>query len=320
MTQTTLLPAAAALSRHWPAPPAEAPRCAAPTRGPVQPGHALPRNALVLRRLRGERTLSYFLFVPANWRADRPLVVLVHGISRNAREHALAFAPHAARTGHALVAPLFDREFYRDFQQLGLPGGGRRADLALQAVVADAARETGARAERFALFGHSGGAQFAHRFALAWPQRVARLALCAAGYYTFPEPAAAFPLGLDTAALPGAPALDLAGFLDIPTVVLVGRRDTARDASLRSDADLDAHQGPHRRERARRFVAARRAATAARGAGAPTQLVELPGAGHRFTDTVARGLCEAAWPWLAGEPISHSRGDAPAFTPGDIAS
>lgn len=285
------------------APPPQPARATRRAPRPARADPAVPRDALVLRRLRGTPTLAYYLYLPSGWVPGRPIVALVHGISRNAREHALAFAPLAARDGHALVAPCFTREFYRDFQRLGLTGAGRRADLALQAIVAEAARDTGALPDRFALFGHSGGAQFAHRYALAWPREVHRLALCAAGHYTFPDEGAPFPAGLDTTALPGAPALDLAGFLDVPTLVAVGERDTARDAQLRRDPALDARQGRHRRERARRFVEARRAAVAASGAGAPTALVELPRAGHLFADTVRRGLCAVAWPWLTATDV-----------------
>jgi pimeloyl-ACP methyl ester carboxylesterase len=41
------------------------------------------------------------------------------------------------------------------------------------------------------LSGHSGGAQFVQRYALAHPERVAASVLSSAGWYTFPNPARA---------------------------------------------------------------------------------------------------------------------------------
>jgi pimeloyl-ACP methyl ester carboxylesterase len=253
--------------------------------------------AVVRHRLRSDPTQAYFSFLPPNFEQGSEPVVLVHGISRNAREHILSFAPFAMRSGRALLAPVFSREFCRDFQQLGWSGAGRRSDLLLQNVLAEFASWNGTSADRFRLFGHSGGAQFAHRYALANPRHVARLALCAAGYWTFPTADQPFPLGLDCRSIPGGPGLDLASFLEVPTLVMVGTRDTRRDSNLRRDADLDHTQGRHRLARAARWVEAIGAAAMAAGRPGP-RLALLTGAGHRFEDTVRHGLCEAAWPWL----------------------
>ena len=55
---------------------------------------------------------------------------------------------------------------------------------------------TGAAAGPFYLFGFSGGAQFAHRYVLAHPDRVAAAGIGAAGWYTFPDSATPYPYGL----------------------------------------------------------------------------------------------------------------------------
>jgi pimeloyl-ACP methyl ester carboxylesterase len=287
------------------------PHAPAASPGRLAPGHDLSRDSLVLRRLRSDRRQAYYLFVPASSVPGRPLVVLVHGISRNAREQMLAFGPLAARSGFTLVAPVFTKEFCRDYQRLGWTGGGLRADLALQHIVAEISRDIGANSDSFCLFGHSGGAQFAHRYTLAWPRHVRRLAVCAAGYYTFPVPSLPFPLGLDCRLVDRASGLDLEGFLRVPTMVAVGARDIERDGNLRRDQDLDDLQGENRLERARRWAEARRRAAIERGLPPQTEFITIARAGHRFRDTVRHGLCAAVWPWLTANPDQHSTGMVP---------
>ena len=298
-----------------PADPLAARSCAPAMRRPGQ-FHDLPRNSVLLRRLRSNRVQRYYLFVPASYAPGREIVVLVHGISRNAREHAIAFAPFAARSGVALLAPLFTKEFCRDYQRLGLTGTGHRADALLQDIVAEATSDIGAIGGSFSLFGHSGGAQFAHRYAFAWPQHVRRLAVCAAGNYTFPDPSLPFPFGLDCSGLRDHFRFELHATLRIPTLVVVGSRDRQRDQTLRSDSGLDELQGRHRFERGRRWTRAMIAAAAAHGIASHIEFVRIPGAGHRFTDTVRRGLCEAVWPWLTAN-LEHTSPAACHISPHD---
>ena len=91
---------------------------------------------------------------------------------------------------------------------------------------------TGARGDRFYLTGYSGGAQFAHRYAFAYPRRVAALAVCAAGWYTFPDPGLVYPHGLRLGGrLPGV-TFNPAAILRVPAVAFVGARDTEGNPSV----------------------------------------------------------------------------------------
>lgn len=275
-------------------------------------GHPAPESALeegsslrarvVLRTLRGPQPLRYYVFVPERVERSGKIVALIHGVSRNAREQALAFALRARRSGVTIVAPLFARESCRDYQQLGWTGNGWRADRLLDAVIDEVAADTGADANRFSLFGYSGGAQMAHRYALAHPARVARLAACAAGYYTMPHDAALFPYGLDCSALaaPDGERLhfNVDAFLRIPILAVVGNRDKQRDRKLRSGPEIDAAQGRHRKSRARRWVKELEAAALQRSIPGSFTYAGIPKAGHDFADCVRRGLLDLVWPWL----------------------
>ncbi len=213
-----------------------------------------------------------------------------------------------------MIAPLFDEKDWPRYQQV-VRGG--RADLALLDLMEELRLEGIWRAPRLALAGYSGGAQFAHRFAMLYPHLVERLTVAAAGWYTFPENAA-FPYGLGAAGGRNgqwgpriAAALD--AFLAVPVAVCVGSADSTPDENTRRRPELDRQQGADRLTRATRWVEALTAAAAARGMPSRARLHVLEGCGHDFGQCVARGLPEIALPGrtAAGEGTRERRGLRP---------
>jgi len=237
----------------------------------------------------GAQDECYLLALPPGVHADTPLIVSVHGVTRQPLEHALAFAPLAHARGAALMVPFFNRRQHRRYQQLAHPRTGRRSDLALIEMVDAMRARHGLRDTRLHLFGFSGGGQFAHRFALAHPQRVAALGIGAAGWYTMPDLAAPYPAGLRGAEFVFGRTLDLRAFLRLPLRVWVGARDDSADHHLRIDEQISAAQGGSRVERARRWVQAVHDAAASRSIDGDIACELLPGAGHSFTQCVRRG-------------------------------
>ncbi len=229
------------------------------------------------------------LLTPEGEARPMPLAVCVHGYTRQPLDQLNAFAPLAARLGFALAVPLFDERQHRRYQQLLHPRRGTRSDLGLLAALDAAAPRHGIDAGRLFLFGHSGGAQFVHRFAMCHPQRTAALAIGAAGWYTWPDPRQAWPLGLaDAQDRLGAP-VDLAQFLRLPMALWVGERDTATDAHLRDEPQLASLQGAHRLARARNWADAVRSAGQARGIDVALTMTVLPRAGHDFAACDRKG-------------------------------
>lgn len=254
---------------------------------------AVPRaGALTLRRVHGDAALSYYLYVPAGGvRARVPVLVSVHGISRNAREHARVFSALAEDHGLVIVSPVFAEDFYPDFQRLGIDSG-RHPDTALDAMVADAGALAGVDVGQFALFGYSGGAQFAHRYALTSPERVAALAVASAGWYTWPTDERVFPYGLPAPAARPELRCRFERFLEIPLCVLVGALDTARDRTLRRSLWVDREQGGHRLERALRWFEVMQRAAASRGIERRAELRVLAGSDHDFMHGVERDAAD----------------------------
>ena len=245
---------------------------------------ALPAGTPVMHRLATDPRTRYLRFLPRELDPQRPPLVCVHGISRDAEGHLAAFTDWAEKTGTELLAPLFDRRRYRGYQRLKSSNRTLHPAAALDAILDET---VGARP--CLLYGFSGGAQFAHRYALVRPERVAGIALAAAGWYTFPTAAASFPHGLAPGRLPGSLVIDFRGFLQLPKCVLVGDRDVERDKALRSSRVLDREQGDNRLTRAIAWVAAINRAVAKTAPAPACRLIVVPGAGHDWQDCYEHG-------------------------------
>jgi len=269
-----------------------------------------PRPGELSRRtLNGDPALDYYLYVPRAGGRGAPLLVAVHGISRDATGQAKLFSPLAEKNGVVLVAPLFTSRRFDDYQRLGRSSRGARADRALERLIDEVARLTSARTERIYLFGYSGGAQFVHRYAMAHPARVASVVASSAGWYTFPDPRLPYPYGI--AATPELPdlSLDPKAFLRVPFLVTVGDRDLERNGSLASSPELDRQQGRTRVERARRWVTAMKEAARSRGIPAEIELETLPRAEHSFRENAEEtALRELAFQHLFGANPSGKSG------------
>ncbi len=228
---------------------------------------------------------DYYLYVPSSVKPGAQIFVTVHGISRNALEHALLYQPFAEKYGVVLVAPYFLNDSY---QQLQTAQGEWRSDLAFMNIIDDVAELTKADAEKLYLFGYSGGGQFVHRFMITYPERVARLAVGAAGWYTFPNQDYSYPQGIGE-----NPMLDLSfqpeQFLQIPAMVVVGDRDTERGSNLNKAASIDEQQGLTRVERAQNWIKAMGEQAEAFGLDTEYELVTLPGVAHDFAKCMRNG-------------------------------
>ena len=221
---------------------------------------------------------------------DAVPLVAVHGIRRRAQDQAALLAARAAELGRTIVAPLFDETNWPKYQQTVRRG---RADLALLSLMDDLKAEGFWSGDQFELSGFSGGAQFAHRFAMLHPDRVRRLTVCSPGWLTFPDDAP-FPYGLgnkpNRSTDWGAEARSrLDKFLSIPMTVAVGAKDCEPDANTRRGESIDRQQGNNRLERATRWTFAMRAEAHRRHVHAQIDLKILPRCGHSFNRCVRRG-------------------------------
>lgn len=249
----------------------------------------LARGRITALSRQGAREPEALVYSPTSLVSGRPALVCVHGIQRNVLELAVRFAPLADELGRALLLPFFSTRRGRGYQRLR----GRRVRRHPEARLHQALDRLGELApvdlERFDLFGYSGGAQFAHRYALVHPTRVRTLVCASAGWYTFPDESTPWPYGLAIGRRDRRLEPDLGAFLDLRTHVVVGAEDRGRDDSLNADARIDALQGETRVERARRYVDALRESARAHGRASRVTLQVLPGCGHSFEQNVRAG-------------------------------
>jgi poly(3-hydroxybutyrate) depolymerase len=247
---------------------------------------------LLKRRLGGRCGQDYYLYIPRSAGKRPPLMVSIHGISRNARQHAKLLSSVAELYGVIVLAPLFSEKQFPDYQRLGRLRRGPRADLALDRIVGEVLYLTGADTERLYLFGYSGGGQFAHRYAMAHPERVAGVVIGAAGWYTMPQSKNAFPYGVGLCQDLPSLRFDSSRFLRVPMTVIVGARDTDRDPGLNKSERIDRLQGRTRVERAITWVKTMNLVAKNRGMAEHFSVEVLPGVDHSFELGVSHGALQ----------------------------
>jgi dienelactone hydrolase len=253
------------------------------------PSPPVARGIIHRRHVAGDRDLRYALLVSNNVSSKIPLFIAVHGIQRGVNNQARLFAPFIDLVGGVLVAPLFQKDRFPDYQRLGRLGRGDRADMALKRIVKDVSRILGHHFQQWAMFGYSGGGQFVHRYAMANPRQVKRMAIAAPGWFTFPDRGHPFPRGIgSTSALPDV-RFDPARFLKIPTLVMVGENDILRDVNLNKAKKVGRQQGINRMDRGQRWVAAMSATASRFKTNTPFIFKKLPGCGHSFSECMQTG-------------------------------
>lgn len=211
----------------------------------------------------GGPALKVYLLQPVNAQPNAPVVFVMHGVNRDADRYFEEWRPLAEKYGFVLVVPEFSSRSFPKAAKYNLGGvvdakGGvtRREHWAYSAIepLFDAVVERYALdADEYVLYGHSAGAQFAHRFALFGAGQRARMVISAnAGWYTFPD-AGAWPYGPN--GLPGG-VYDPLAALGASLVVLAGEADIdPNHPSLRRTSEAFV-QGATRFERAQTFYAA----------------------------------------------------------------
>lgn len=254
------------------------------------------------------KTVPVWYFLPDTAKPDTPVLIVMHGVKRDAERYRNDWMPHAQKYGFIIVAPEFSRmEFPKDAdysQGSVVDDKGRtrpREQWAFSFIepIFDAVKAgTGNRTEKYQIYGHSAGAQFVHRFLFFVPEaRVARGVSANAGWWTLPDVDVDFPFGLK-----GAPPIKgdaLKTVLQRPLVVLLGTADTdPNDVNLSRSKGAMA-QGPFRFARGNFFFRYGQRQAAAQDVTLGWKLDTAPGIGHSDKD-----MATFAVEWLFGKKAS----------------
>lgn len=225
-----------------------------------------------------------FFHRPARWRSDARVVMVMHGVQRDADRYRDEWAPLADEYGFLLLCPEFTPAKFPGSAWYNYGGLRATADADRRAFsvpdrVFDAARTRFTiGSERFSIYGHSAGAQFVHRFLLLAPSpRVDQAIAANAGWYTLPVFDQRFPYGLQGTAVTEA---QVESFLRRPLVLQLGEQDTdPHHPSIRRNEAAD-RQGPHRYARGLNYFEVGQREARRRGIALAWRLVTVPGVDH----------------------------------------
>jgi poly(3-hydroxybutyrate) depolymerase len=250
-----------------------------------------------------DKPIRVWLFRSENFKADSPIVFVMHGTLRNGETYREPCIPLAEPAGALVVVPEFSLEHYRDtttyqFGNMRTKAGepieeSKWTFAAIEHLFDHLKERTNSQRDNYFLFGHSAGAQFVHRMVLfQHNSRIGLAVIANAGSYTFPDFEIKFPYGLQ-----GSPMSDsrLKAALQSPMLVLLGENDTdTNDKYLPKNTEAMA-QGPMRLARGHNFYQA--AESASQRLGFPLKWTKLvvSGVGHdnsRMAPVAARAMFE----------------------------
>jgi len=230
----------------------------------------------------GDEACPYYIYAPKNISGRPKVLVSVHGITRNAIEHCARYVEHFDLNNTILIAPLFSKDRFKHFQILRADTSGLRPSDALNLILKDVETKFGIETKKITLSGYSGGGQFAHRYAMLYPECVQKLILMAPGWYTFLDTEIAYPEGLQVSGEFEDLQLYPKGLLSFPIEILVGERDNRRDKKLNCSGNIDQNQGRNRLKRSQNWTKSIIELAILRDIKPNIKMVIVPGASHDF--------------------------------------
>lgn len=199
--------------------------------------------------------LDLYTYKPDGFR-DGPMLMVFHGILRNADQYRDHSIPMGDRFGALIVAPLFDEKaFPKPKYQLGgilrdgqaVPAKERTGEF-VNRIASEIRRRENREKLPYALIGHSGGGQFLGRLAPFVQTDADRIVISNPSSYTLPTTKSAFPYGFG--GLPDSLQTDetFKAYLAQPVTIYVGSMDIVRDEYF-DDSERADTQGLSRFER-----------------------------------------------------------------------
>ena len=183
--------------------------------------------------LQADQRVSYCLYVPHDYAEDSgkrySLAVLMHGTGRTVDTYRTGFKTFADAQDCILLVPLFPAGLIEpadvsNYKRLAFHD--MRFDLLLLAMVDEVAAKYRVDADRFLMFGFSGGGHFVHRFLYVHPDRLLGVSIGAPGSVTLLDWDHDWWVGLrDFEARFGRPA-DIAAMRRVAVQMVIGAEDT----------------------------------------------------------------------------------------------
>jgi hypothetical protein len=231
----------------------------------------------------GGVSMTMFTYRPRNC-VNPALLLVFHGLGRNADGYRDHGRPLADRLCMLVVAPLFDKERFASwrYQRGGIVDRGVvQASNAwtgnIVLGIVDWVRRMEGRNLDYYMLGHSAGGQFLSRVAAFVPTEAKRIVVANPSTYVFPGMTMA-PYGLGGVYSDNDGVAELRRYLALPLTIFLGKEDTGDEE--RNDSPEAVAQGETRYDRGRNAYRAGRDLARSRGWTFNWRLVELPGVGH----------------------------------------
>ena len=237
----------------------------------------------------GDEPIVLFTYKPPSYK-NGPLLVVFHGVQRNAEDYRNFAITMAERFGAIVVAPLFDASRFPSVRYqrgglIGADGTAQPSEKWTYAIVPKLVAHVRAlegkapAALPYYLIGHSAGGQFLVRMAAFLPGDAARIVAGNPGSHLFPTRDQNFGYGFG--GLPAELSRDevIRRYLAAPLTFYLGTGDVTPEHSFDA-SPAGMIQGAHRLARGRACFAAAQKLAQERGWAFNWRKVETPGIGH----------------------------------------
>lgn len=198
-------------------------------------------GSTVIYASKADPRFSFCLYVPPTLAQNGPapeLIVAMHGTSRfSFLEFRDAFAEFGRWNNCIILCPLFPVGVCGDDNRNGyklMYEADIRYDKALLDMVEQVSGMYGMAFEKFALFGYSGGGQFAHRFYILHPEKLWAVSIGASGSVTLLDTEKQWWVGVGDLAERFGRTLNIPAMREVDVHMVVG------------DADLETWEITHR--------------------------------------------------------------------------
>ena len=234
-----------------------------------------------------DKPIDVHTYLPDTSDFGIPLLFVIHGNARNAKEYCFDWVESAQRYNFLIICPEFDALQFptsEEFQLGGIFKDDQIVDSTkwtfnyIEEIFNYLINENVTSNDSYGIYGHSAGSQFTHRLALFTKSRSASIFIAAnAGWYTTVDFNENFPYGLKNSTINEK---ELEEKFNYPITILLGEKDIDPNASSLRKTEEAMRQGIHRFERGNYFYNMAKNKASELGVPFNWKLYTVPNVGH----------------------------------------